>query len=515
MKKILCSLLIFCLLCSLAACGAKSDAYVPTGDALVMEDETPAEENYADENGVQELNMIYYKDLTMNPYKCADYTNRALFSLIYQGLFTVDSNYHAEPMLCSYYSYSDDLYAYTFYIDENATFSDGTKLTAADVVASLNTAFECDIYRGRFYFVAGAELGDDGAVVVNLYHAYEDLPILLDVPIIKASQITNDHPLGTGPYSLVKTLTGGRLVRRSNWWCDAEIPIDLPYITLFEAQSASQIRDEFQFRDLNLVCTDPGSGLYADYLCDYELWDCENGYFLYLACKNDSPIFSSDSVRSALTYAIDRDLIVDGYYRGHARSATLPASPASPYYNSALASRYAYAPEKFTSAVEGAGLKGATVSILVNADDSVRLQVAKEIGKMLEACGLKAELMAETSSSFQESLMFSEYDLYVGMTRLSANMDLSQFFAPYGSLSYAGLDDAEMFGLCLNALSNSGNYYALHKAIMDTGAICPILFRSYAIYATRGMIQDLHPARDAIFYYSIGKTMDDALIEDD
>jgi hypothetical protein len=48
---------------------------------------------------------------------------------------------------------------------------------------------------------------------------------------------------------------------------------------------------------------------------------------------------------------------------------------------------------------------------------------------------------------------------------------------------------------------------------MDGGLLCPILFRSYAIYATRGLVSQLNPARDNMFYYSIGKTLADAKIK--
>ena len=47
---------------------------------------------------------------------------------------------------------------------------------------------------------------------------------------------------------------------------------------------------------------------------------------------------------------------------------------------------------------------------------------------------------------------------------------------------------------------------------MDQGYICPVLFRSYAVYASRGQLTDLQPARDNVFCYSIGKTLEDAYI---
>ena len=47
---------------------------------------------------------------------------------------------------------------------------------------------------------------------------------------------------------------------------------------------------------------------------------------------------------------------------------------------------------------------------------------------------------------------------------------------------------------------------------MDNGLLCPILTGSYAVYATRGLLTDLTPSRDNVFYYSMGKTMEQALM---
>ena len=79
-------------------------------------------------------------------------------------------------------------------------------------------------------------------------------------------------------------------------------------------------------------------------------------------------------------------------------------------------------------------------------------------------------------------------------------------------MNYGNLSDITLYNLCTLALANHGNYYSLHKAVMDDGRICPVLFRSYAVYAVRGLLTGLTPARDSVFYYSLGKTMEDAII---
>jgi ABC-type transport system substrate-binding protein len=350
-------------------------------------------------------------------------------------------------------------------------------------------------------------LSTDGAVTFKLNTPYENFPILLDIPIVKAAEVEADRPLGTGPYLLEQTVSGDRLRRRNDWWCDAELAVTASSIPLVEAKSNTQIRDAFEFENVGLVCANPGSDNYADYRCDYELWDCENGIFLYIACNLESTVFSKSSVRANLTHAIDRDLIVSKYYQDFAHSATLPASPLSPYYNNHLASRYGYDPDKFIQAISDHYLTGATVRILVNKADTLRLKIAREIGTMLEACGLLVEMMEHAGSDYYYYLGTGEFDIYVSQTRLSANMDLTAFFSENGSLRYGGLADETFRVLCRDALANRGNYLNLHQEIMEDGRLCPVLFQTYSIHATRGLLTGLSPSRDNVFYYDLGKTM--------
>lgn len=510
MKRLIAILLCVALSLGLFGCG-KDQGYTPTGDGLTWDEDYTGEATRPTTDGSsQVVTLTYYRTKTMNPYSCTDFTNRALFSLLYQSLFIVDRSYEIQPLLCKNYSVSEDMKTWTF-IPEQATFSDGAVLTAADVAASLNTAKESDVYKGRFTHVKSITTEGDGVVIV-LNTPYENLPLLLDIPIVKQGQVANDRPLGTGPYTL-ETGNTDVLRRRDNWWCKAEMTVTAAAISLIPAQDNAQIRDSFEFADLSLVCADPGSDKHADYRCDYELWDIENNIFLYLGCNLASAVFSNPQVRSALTYSIDRDSLAADYYRGFARSASLPASPLSPYYNTTLAGRYAYTGgEELKKAVQDAQLTGETIILLVNSDDSLRTRVAKDIAESLRQSGLLVELSALVTKDYLYALQTGAYDLYLGQTKLSNNMDLSAFFSSSGSLSYGNMQDVALYTMCTEALANHGNLYTLHQNVMNDGRLVPILMRSYAIYATRGLLTGLTPARDNIFYYSLGKTMEKALI---
>ena len=516
MKRILSTVLCVLLLAGLlGGCGTEEKPYTPTGAGLTWDEDYtgPAEQGKPEESN-QSLTLTYYPQRSMNPYLCTDYTNRALFTLLYQSLFTVDRGYKIEPQLCKNYKVSQDMKTYTFYIDK-ATFSDGTALTVADVTASLLAAKESAYYGGRFTHITGISPGADGGIVITTDTAMENLPVLLDIPILKQTELQADTPMGTGPYYLDAGTTSPLLRRNTNWWCKKDLAVTAPAITLRVASSEEDIRDAFEFEGLSLVCANPGSDRYADYRCDYELWDCESGVFLYLACNMASEVFSIPAVRSALTFAIDRDALADAYYRGFARSTSLPMSPQCPYYSGNLASKYAYdGGEKFTTAVTDASKHNTEIVLLVNKDDSLRLRVARDIAEMLTKSGLKVTLSEKSTSAFRTALKRKEYDLYLGQTKLSPNMDLSVFFSSKGALNYGGISDVALYTLCTEALANHGNYFTLNKSVMDDGRLCPILFSNYAVYATRGLLTGLTPARDSVFYYSMGRTMENALISE-
>lgn len=511
MKRILAILLcIFLISGAFSGCNVEEEPYVPTGDGLTWDEETEPTGSAVTQ---QSMSLPYYPERSMNPYSCSDYTNKMLLDLVYQGLFIVDADYNPRPVLCKSYSISWDMKTYTFYLAE-ATFSDGTPLTAQDVAASLKEAVKSPVYSGRFGYVEHIDTTDDGAVTVELETPYENFPILLDVPIVKKSGVSEKRPLGTGPYAYESDENSLSLRRRTDWWCVAALPVTAERITLVAGESPAQLRDEFEFNDLSVVCADPGSDAYVDFHSDYELWDSENGIFLYLACNRYSSVFGEDAVRQALTYAIDREALADTYYRGFANTTWLPTPQKSPYYSGALAAQYSYNPERLKQAVAEAELTNHTVKLLVNKDDSIRLRAARAIAESLSQCGLKVTTSELNTDAYLEALEEGSFDLYLGQTRLSANMDLSAFFAEEGALSYGYMSDASTYALCMDALANRGNYFTLYTRILADGQLCPILFRTYAIFTQRGTFTELNPARDHIFYYDLGKTLDEILISE-
>lgn len=514
MKQI--ALLLAMVMVLLCCVGCASDkAYVPTGGGLadVAPPTTmPTEPGVEAPGGLNaaeaSFSLAYYPDEGFNPYDCLNISNRMLFSVLYQSLFTTDSSFRVEPQLCQGFTVSEDLTTYVFTLAQ-ATYADGTALTAMDVVESLKMAKSTDYYEGRFRFIKSISEVDGNRVKIVTSTPMEQLPLLLDIPIVRYGQTDSATPQGTGPYVLEDTADGMVLTLRENWWCDVQIPLTAKRVNLMVGENPTQIRDEFEFGELGVSTADPGSASYADYRCDYELWDAETGIFLYIGCNIESKVFSQNQVRVALSYAIDRAELLSGCYNGFGKTAVLPASPDSPFYDQNLARQVRYDPEVLRQALAESNMTGKTVSLLVNRDDSVRLQAARKIGQMLTDCGLVVEMLEHNYTDYRAVLRDGNFDLYLGQTKLSPNMDLTAFFVEDGALSWGGMANATCLDMCRKALENSGNYFNLHQIVLRNGQLIPVLFRTHAVYADRGLAADMEPSRDNVFYYSMGRSIND------
>ena len=67
---------------------------------------------------------------TIDPAKITDYTDYMAAVNLYDGLVTVDKNGTIEPLLATSWEASSDATTYTFHLKPNATFHDGTPVTA-------------------------------------------------------------------------------------------------------------------------------------------------------------------------------------------------------------------------------------------------------------------------------------------------------------------------------------------------------------------------------------------------
>lgn len=482
----------------LTGCGGPEGAprNAPADETTQPTQETAPETTPPASEGEGSFGLSYYKGAGFNPFTCTKLANRAIMSLLYQRLFVVTEDYRVDPQLCRDYSHSDDLKTWTFQLKQ-AKFTDGTNLTAADVAASLEAARGSAVYGSRLHHVMDIATEGTGTVILSMDTAYEMVPMLLDIPIVRARDVEADRPVGSGSYVLRGLGSSLSLEWKQSDGMDLLTQRSIP---LYPAESTTDVRDSFEFYGTGLAYTDPGSASYADYRSDYELYECPAAIMLYVGCNSGAGIFKDPEVRKAVTYAIDRESLAQAPYNGFVKPATLPADPDSPFYDAVLAGQYVYNPKKFSDVIRNKALMGSEISILVDSSKPYRIQAAETIAKELEAAGLVVTVNTLTGNDYEAALIAWNYDLHLGEVKLSANYDLTQFFHPWGSLSFGGMADSDLYAACLDALENSGNYYNFHRAIAQDGRLWAVLIRSYAVYVERGALPGISPGVDCVFH---------------
>ena len=489
-KLLACTALVLCLalLCgctSIATSEWMQDLF-PVGDEAVAAQQTGSVEGSTAEQEVKQVvtetyteldafGLAYQPDYGLHPYNCESLNNRVIFSFLYEPLFAVTQELDAVPILAKDYSVSDDGTTTTVTLQSGVRFHTGAPLTADDVVYSLESSRGTAYYGSRLRDVTAIEALDAQTVVLTTTVAYDELPLLLDIPIIQKDTMEQDVPPGTGPYKFEST---ERLVRNTDWWQDSAPLVDYDEITLTSVSTTAEIRDNFEYENINMVLTDPNSAAYAGFHNDYELWEDGTCILQYIGYNIGSRVFSNYGLRSAITYAIDRDTIVSDLMGGFAAAATLPCQPSSKLYDAKLALKYSYSMENFYRQLESASVEdmdhdgrldlyvpslGYAVPVsgtmLVCASSYQRVQAATKIVQDLNALGFDLTLKSVDYEEYLTLLRAGNFDLYYGEVRLSPNFDLSPFFQSGGSLTYGSLADSTMQSLCNRMLVNSGNSF--------------------------------------------------------
>lgn len=446
---------------------------------------------------------------TFHPYTSTDYCNQTVMSLIYESLFVVDSNFTAQLQLATSYTVSPDGLTHQITIRSDDAFSDGSPLTVLDVIDSLTYANTTGIYTERLSQITEMDAMGLYTMTISTAVPIEQLPQLLNIPIVKSETLTDEYPIGSRGYTLnlnTRQLTAKEPV--------GSLPTTIQLVSIGDAVN---VRDSFSFGDIDLVVTDSNNGSRVPFLADFELWSTPTTTLQYLGFQTNGDLFSNSEIRRAMTYAMDRASMVTAESSGFALATTLPISPSAQGYDPVLAAEYQFNLNKFNQILSDADIKDMDEDGILDRYTSTsiaplelhfitcqgsyqRTTMAERIADQLTELGFAVTLDLLTQEEYEIALSTGNYDMYLAEVRLSPNFDLTPFFSEGGSLSYGGIAQDTLAYLCAQFVENAGNGYNLHKAIMDGGYLCPLLIKTNAVYATRGKYSGFTPVLNNPFW---------------
>ncbi len=201
LRKTTALLLSLCMIFSLASgCSAKKDKTPePTDSGVYVPSVSTPPTSVVQKGSDSVFSINYRSEEPINPFLLLSQTNKTVSGLIYEGLFSVNQSFEQEKVLCDDYSTEDGV-NFSFSIKQDVLFHDGSKLTANDVLYSLETAKASPLYSERLICIDSLSVADDYTLSITLSYSNRSFPLLLDVPVIKYGQAADNRPICTFRY---------------------------------------------------------------------------------------------------------------------------------------------------------------------------------------------------------------------------------------------------------------------------------------------------------------------------
>lgn len=353
--------------------------------------------------------------------------------LFQSTLLTRNAALETQPELATDWTLSEDRLSWTFTLRDDARFSDGSELSAADVAFTFNEAARAGGALDLTMFER-AEALDRTRVEIRLKQPWitftENFYTLGIVPESRYGAGYARNPIGSGPYKMVSWVEGEQLIVERNASYYGAAPAFGKITFLFTAEDTSLAAAQAGAVDLLSVpaaladMAPPG-------FRQVVVGSVDNRGIVFPMLPNDdrrndqgqllgNAVTSDRAIRQAINLGIDRDLLVDVALFGHGTPAHGPAD-GLPWSNPQAATPYDLEAAKTVLDTAGwlAGDDGvrfkngirAAFPLNYPAGDSTRQALATTVAELVKPLGIAA---SPAGRSWQEieRVMHSEPVLF-------------------------------------------------------------------------------------------------------
>ena len=286
------------------------------------------------------------KVATLDPDLAVGASDVSVINLIGGRLYEVNPDGQVVPSLASKSSVSEDKLTWTFDLKPNLKFSDGSELTAEDVVATFERALADKAnVQGALYSPIKGVSASQGQIVFQLRQPYPDLTSMLAeefAAVLPAARLNDpkffDRPISAGPYR-VESRSGSSLVLKRNKNFHGPRP-KVETLTLVTVADANTRIAQLRSGQVDFAPDLPPSAIDTLRSVNGVKVSVVKGYGWYsLNMATGQQPLDDVNLRKAISLAIDRDKIakliwngrndaMSGFWpstmEGHVRSRTSP-----------------------------------------------------------------------------------------------------------------------------------------------------------------------------------------------
>ena len=326
---------------------------------------------------------------------------------VLEGLYRFNmADYSVSPALAAGDPVKVSDTEYEVSLREGAKFSDGTPVTAADVVSSYERATsEKSIYRQFFTFVDSVSAKDDTTVTITLKHPFANLKErFVNVRVVPSSMDEDSlkaKPIGSGPYKY-EAITATEITAVPNENYTGNEPAKVATLKWQALKDDSARLAAAIGGTVDVMEAVPAST--QDQLKSVG-WNVESkpGYGNpFMMFNTRKAPFDKPEVRRAFLKAIDKQKLISSALDGQAVEATSFLPEANPAYKKP-ATDLSYDKAAATKLLSDAGVSGLEIN-LVTTDHPWVLNLVPQIKSDLEALGVKVNHTQMASSDLYSNV---------------------------------------------------------------------------------------------------------------
>ncbi|CAM5795206.1 MULTISPECIES: ABC transporter substrate-binding protein [Brevibacillus] len=437
MKKRVLASFFLSLSLMLSACSGGGSA--PAGDSK------PRSEGASQTEGKSELIVaVDQEPVGYDPHKVPAASSARVYSLVYDSLTKLDANLDLVPGLAESWETAPDGKSITFHLRKGVKFHNGQEMTAEDVKYTFERILNPDtgsIAKSYFASVDTIEVPDPATVVFKL--KTPDAAFLTNASASSASIVPKGstdltkEANGTGPFILEKSEPGQYVLLKKNPdYFNKELPkVDAIKFQIMKDEAERMAAIRAGKIDISAVSADSAKLLEGK--PGIQIKSYQSLEYSYLGINVKKKPFDDPRVRQAISYAVDRNQIVQTVWKGEA-SVTGPIAPALTSWALDPSSYPSYTPnvEKAKRLLAEAGYPNGFDTVIETASTYPDMvESAQIIQQHLKAIGINAKINQLEWGNYIDTWKSKDMNMMVGRNTSGVDSDRSMryFFSTTGS----------------------------------------------------------------------------------